>query len=258
MRLSFVEKLSEALRRGEPFAMVTLAEVVGSAPQEPGARLLLLPDGSLHGTVGGGALEHHLIEQARQSLADGRSRCLRIDLARDVGMVCGGSVTAFVEPFARASRAVIFGAGHVCRAVAPLLVTLGFGLTVVDDRPEWASAEGFPEGTEVIARPYLEVAQEMSRWPGAYVLVMTRGHSFDYELLRLLLPLELPYLGVMASRNKAAEFRRRLMEGGLDPATASHLRMPLGLAIGSQSPEEIAVSVAGELIQVRRELQRRR
>jgi xanthine dehydrogenase accessory factor len=255
--LRFNEKLTEALRGHESFALVTLVEITGSAPQEVGARMLVRPDGSIEGTVGGGALEFHLVAQAKEALNDGRPRLLSIHLKDDVGMCCGGAVKAFVEPVQTATPLVIFGCGHVCRTLAPLVSRLGFALTVVDDRPEWADPAAFPENTRVLCQDIGSVCQEITRSGEPFVLAMTRGHSFDFEILRTLVDKGLPYLGIMASKSKARTFCKRLVdEHGVDPALLDRVAMPVGLPIGSQTPEEIAVSIAAQLIQERRKLRK--
>ncbi|MBM4352399.1 MAG: xanthine dehydrogenase accessory protein XdhC [Deltaproteobacteria bacterium] len=244
-------QLVESLSRDRPFAMVTVVETTGSAPQSPGARMLVYEDGSIVGTVGGGAVEHRLIREGREVLDDGRPRLLTFDLAKDVGMICGGRMVAFVEPMLSSFHVVIFGCGHVCRALAPLLVGLDFRVTVVDDRPEWADSSAFPSSVRVVCGPLRDYWGTLARLDRTAVLAMTRSHAFDYELLEHFVTTSVPYVGIMASRSKAAQFRERLAAAGIPREQVDRVRMPVGIPIGGSSVAEIAVSIAAQLVERR-------
>lgn len=251
----YMQILLDTLHGREPFAQVTLIETTGSAPQETGARMMVRADGSIEGTVGGGAVEFRLIKEATEALQDGKSRLLHLDLSKDVGMCCGGAVRAFVEPVRLATPLVIFGCGHVCRALAPMVVRLGFALTVVDDRPEWADPLAFPEGTEVVCDSLESYCHKVEALERSFILVMTRSHSFDFQVLHHFVDRNPAYLGIMASKSKALRFRTDLeKEAGIAAELLDRVAMPVGLKIGSRTPEEIAVSVAAQLVQERRKL----
>jgi xanthine dehydrogenase accessory factor len=245
-------QLVDSLSQERSFAMVTLVETVGSAPQSPGARMLVYDDGSIAGTVGGGAVEYQLIQEARRVLEEGQPKLLRIDLKNDVGMICGGKMTVFVEPVLSNYRVMIFGCGHVSRSLAPLLAGLDFRVTVVDDRPEWADASAFPAGVQVVCKAFCELREGLTGLKRTAVLVMTRSHAFDYELLEHFVTTPTPYLGIMASKSKALEFRKRLAEAGVPQSAIDRVFMPIGISIGSSSPAEIAVSIAAQLIDCRK------
>ena len=251
----YMASLLDALRGKEPFAQVTLIEITGSAPQETGARMMVRSDGSIEGTVGGGAVEFRLIKEAVEALQDGKPRLLAIDLSKDVGMCCGGAVRAFVEPVQLATPLVIFGCGHVCRALAPVVVRLGFALTVVDDRPEWADAKAFPDGTQVVCDSLAAYCHKVESVERSFILVMTRSHSFDFQILHHFVDKNAAYLGIMASKSKALRFRTDLeTEAGIASELLDRVAMPVGIKIGSRTPEEIAVSIAAQLVQERRQL----
>ena len=160
-------------------------------------------------------------------------------------------MTFFVEPMLVRQPIFIFGCGHVCRMTAPLLDSLDFVVTVVDDRKEWADPAAFPEGVQVICEEFSTFRENIEGLENAWVLVMTRAHAFDYDLLRYFAAKEVGYLGIMASKTKAAGFRKSLADEGMDEKRIAKANMPLGLPIGSQTPAEIAVSVAGQLIRQR-------
>ena len=251
MKERFEFEFARALKGTTSFAVVTLVQTSGSAPQQVGAKMLVLHDGTIVGTVGGGAVEFQLIDAAKKAIAARKAEMVPIELQKDVGMICGGAMTFFVEPMLVQQPIYIFGCGHVCRMTARLLDTLDFRVTVVDDREEWADSAAFPESVEVVCDQFENYWDNIDRLDEAYVLVMTRGHSFDWQLLRHFADKEVGYLGIMASRNKAATFRKRLAEEGVDEERIARVTMPLGLPIGSQTPAEIAVSLAAQLIQQR-------
>jgi xanthine dehydrogenase accessory factor len=252
MSRSFFARLAAAAAAGRPFAVVTIVETEGSSPQKPGAKMIVYPDGAIEGTVGGGNIEHRLVKEAMASLAGRQApRLLRYDLKADAGMICGGSMTAYVEPHLGSDPVLVFGCGHVCRALVPLLVSVGFDVTVVDDRSEWADPKAFPAGIKVVCEDMLAHAAARAALAGTYLLIVTRGHALDWKLLRIFVDRDPAYLGVMSSRGKAAELRQRLANEGVPKERIDRVHMPVGLAIGSTTPEEIAVSIAGQLIQER-------
>lgn len=245
-----------------PFTLVTLVEIDGSVPQRVGAHMVVTLDGEQQGTVGGGNLEYRLVALAREMLAQRQeARCVALDLGADLGMACGGQVRAMLEPFGNRHPVVIYGCGHVCRALAPLLVSLEFDVTVVDDRPEWADSSAFPPSVKVECEEMVGHARKLGDLSQAFALVMTRGHLFDFEVLKELLQHAPGYLGVMGSASKRMTVGSMLQSLGLVDAASPHealaafpaLHMPVGLPIGSRTPPEIAVSVAAELVQQRAE-----
>jgi len=253
MDLQFTDKLREALAGERPFALVTIVGTGGSSPQKPGAKMIVFGDGSIEGTVGGGAIEHKIIKDTLVALSAGEAKLVRYSLKEDAGMICGGEMTAYIEPSGAGEPVSIFGCGHVCRALAPALARVGFRVTVVDDRPEWADEAGFPPGVNVVCTSFEDYMAGLGdELDDLYVVVVTRGHAFDYSVLRHFVDRNVRYLGVMASRKKAGELRVRLAQEGVDKAVADSVLMPVGLDIGSVTVEEIAVSIAGELIAVRR------
>jgi len=254
--MSQATRIFQAMRgfdeAGEAFVCVTLAAAKGSVPQEIGAKMLVTENGRACGTIGGGRVEEAAIKQAREVLASkpGAS-CSLIEwnLQKDIGMTCGGVVTFFFEVFRPASwNIAIFGAGHVSQALVRILASLSCRVSVFDTRPEMLSA--LPEAIHVRRRLIEPLENAVDEIPeGAFVAVMTQGHRTDKPVLeRILKTRQFPYLGVIGSASKAAVLRRELRESGLaDPV----FRCPIGLPLGRDTPEEIAISIAAEMLQVR-------
>ena len=245
-------RAAELADAGEAFVVVTLARVSGSAPADAGAKMLVTVAGLDTGTVGGGRVEAKAIDLALAMLRDGVTAPSLVDwsLKADVGMTCGGRVSLVLEPVGVGGwEVVVFGAGHVSQALAPLLVGLPCRVTVVDPRPEWLGR--LPAGVRRVHAP--EPAHEVDALPdGAYVLCMTRGHASDLPVLERLYKSgrDFPYVGVIGSRAKAAVLRKELTAAGIDPKRLA-FHCPVGLPIGTNHPGEIAVSIAAQLLSVR-------
>ena len=157
----------------------------------------------------------------------------------------------FAVPAVRAGRTYVFGGGHVSRALVPVLASVGFRPVVYDDRPEFADPALFPAAEGVLCGDFTDLARQVTVTADDYVVVMTRGHQADYEVLTQVLRSGARYLGCIGSKRKLALCRDRLLEAGFTPEEYARLHAPIGLAIGAQTPEEIAVSVAAEMIAVR-------
>lgn len=241
-----------AMEEGRPAALVTVIAVGGSAPRASGARMLVYGDGQIVGTVGGGVFEHRVIQEALAALQAGSPRRYAVHLTRDLGMCCGGQMEAFIEPVEGRDHLVIHGAGHVGAATARLAAELQFKVTVVDDREEILSQARLPEGVTRLERDPRRVLDELPVGDRAYHLVVTHEHALDQELVALLLPRPLAWLGMIGSRTKVSRFFLRLRAAGMDEALFSRLCAPVGLDIGAETPEEIAVSIVAELVRVRR------
>ncbi|MCB9611755.1 MAG: XdhC family protein [Sandaracinus sp.] len=243
------EALLKLLRDGGRGALATVVRTSGSAPQVPGARLLLRDDGSFVGTVGGGAIEESVLAELRTCLVDGKPRTIRRDLGGDLGMCCGGRMEVFVELVESTPRLVIFGAGHVARPTASFARTCGFEVWVVDDREELNTEERFPGCTRVLDEP-LAAVERIAPRSDDWLFVVTHDHALDEEALDRYARLPHRYLGLIGSRRKVFRILHRLsVRGPLPPL--DRVYAPVGLDLGAVSPEEIAISVLAELVALR-------
>jgi xanthine dehydrogenase accessory factor len=249
------EAVAAVLAAGGRAALVTIVRASGSTPQRVGAKMLVLEDGATVGTIGGGCYENDAFQKARLAMRHGRCELVRYDLNDDMaaesGLICGGQMDVFIEPIAGPPDLYVFGAGHVGRSLADLAATLGFRVHVVDDREKFADAGRFPPGVEVVVDDIPSWLREHRLPEAAYAVVVTRGHRHDLDALRELATRELKYLGLIGSRAKIARLYSTLVEDGLDAARLERVHAPIGLDIGAVTPEEIAVSIAAELVAVR-------
>ncbi|MDI6740565.1 MAG: XdhC/CoxI family protein [Candidatus Edwardsbacteria bacterium] len=252
---AFVRKLSEAVENNTALCVATVIAVEGSSPGKPGFKMLVSTDGSIYGTVGGGEAEMLVIKAAAEKgLTEVKK--LRFELkgqpdAKDgTKMICGGAVEVLLEPVGKTDRLYILGGGHCGVALSRMAAPCGFAVTVIDDRPEWASPEKHPS-SRVVCAPYAEVEKHVSFGPRAFVVIMTHGHDHDEQVLRLCLQHEYKYLGLIASKRKLGLFFERMEKDGVQKEKLAGIFSPIGFDIGSDTPAEIAVSIVAQMIAVR-------
>jgi xanthine dehydrogenase accessory factor len=248
--------MAELERASTPFALATIVSVSGSSPRHVGAKMLVLPDGASLDTLGGGRLEKLVIQDALKSLADGLSVLKNYSLVPEdkggIGAECGGDAQVFIEVRGNRPRLVIVGGGHVGLALAKSASALGFALTVVDPREAYAASERFPSGTEgKHADP--SKAETAALVPtGAFVVILTHSHDLDKEALRHLLDREPVYIGMIGSRRKVKVVLERLEAEGVPREALGQVFTPVGLDIGAETPEEIALSILAEIVHVKK------
>lgn len=244
------EELTRALlavhESGESAALATVVRTAGSTPQVAGARLLLRADDSMLGTVGGGAIEQAVLEPLRACRAGAPAQLVVRELGHDLGMCCGGRMEVFVEPIHAQARLWLYGAGHVARAVAPLAQSLGFEVTVVDEREELNSVARFAGAERLLLDPVSQL-KRMSLGARDWVLIATHDHALDEQVLELALQQAPRYVGLVGSRRKVFRLLERIVRrrGAL---SLERLYAPVGLALDAIEPAEIAVSIAAELV----------
>lgn len=175
--------------------------------------------------------------------------CSALDAGQDAVLNLGEGIGSLTIP--ALSHMYVFGGGHCAFALVPILARIGFRVTLIDDRPAYADPERFPDAEEVLCGDYAALAAQLPIGANDYAAVMTSGHMHDFEVLAQLLRKDFAYLGCMGSRAKAAAVREKLLQAGLPGAAVDRVKTPIGLSIRSETPEEIAVSIAAELIAVR-------
>ena len=261
--------LTRELTAGRAAMLCTVTDSRGSVPRGTGARMLVLEGGEALGTIGGGAVEHQAVQFARELLEQGRSAERTYGLAPggDADMICGGEVDvrfrclapsdvreleAIAREWAPADRVLLFGGGHVARALAKVLSLADYSVEVWDQRPEAVTPALFPDAAALRCGAW-EAALEALAPVAAedYVVVMTPGHQADFTVLAQVLKTPAKYIGCIGSRSMAAAVRSRLLEAGFSEEEVDRVRSPIGLPIGGKAPGEIAVSVAAEMIACR-------
>jgi xanthine dehydrogenase accessory factor len=251
---SVYREVDESLERGEAVALVTIIKTQGSTPQKAGAKMVVSRDGRLRGTVGGGCVEAEVLWKARQAIEKRKCEILSYDYNADEdenGLICGGSVTVFIEPVLPPPRIYIIGAGHVAMPLARVAGIAGFEVVVLDDRIKYANRERFPEAAVVKAGPIADLAEEFSYGDNAYVVIVTRGHTMDEEALRAFIKYDTAYIGLIGSVSKTEKIFARLEKDGIPREKLDQVHSPIGLDLGGGTPGEIAVSIVAEMLAVR-------
>ncbi len=249
---NWIRKLDELQRAEEPLVLVTVTKSRGSSPRDAGAKVIVLSDGTFFGTVGGGRLENLVLSEARKCLADGRSRCVEYNLERDAGMPCGGSVEVFMEVLNTKPKVYVFGGGHVGQAVCRTLAGTPFGVHVIDEREEWVRAERFPEDTvRHHTRPGDFIEEVEWSASATYVVILTHDSQLDQNILSWVIAHPARYIGMIGSKTKWQQTQKTLVAGGARPDDLARVRCPMGIdGIRGKSPQEIAISVAAELLRI--------
>lgn len=247
------------IERDVPAALVTVVGSQGSTPQRPGARMLVLEDGTIFGTIGGGCVEAEMARRARTAIASGKPGLTTYDLtpeqAGEEGLVCGGRMELFIEPLEATPNLFILGAGHVARPLCALANTAGFRVTVLDDREKYATEDRFPDAARVEASSFETCGQTLGITSRSYVVVVTRGHKGDATAIASCLPREPRFLGLLGSKAKMVHVFTDLIERGFSSDDLSGIETPVGIEIGAETPEEIAISIVARMIAVRRGVQ---
>lgn len=329
------EALTGELKAGRGAVLAIIVASSGSTPRGTGSRMLVKEDGTILGTIGGGAVEYRAMQTAMEALEKKESLIQGFTLTRsqvaDIGMVCGGDVVVYfqyvdpqdkafgtlcaqvldalardedswlvlditdaacwqmgiysrrggaagmeipvdlirllsparacqheaggrryyTEPLVQEGTVYVFGGGHVAQELVPVLSHLGFRCVVMDDREKFANPQVFPQAERTIVGDMEHIADYLEIRPRDYVCVMTRGHQFDYYVQRQALAAKPRYMGIMGSRNKIRMVTEKLLEDGFSLEEIEGCHMPIGTAIGAVTPAEIAISIAGELIEAR-------
>ena len=233
---------------GRKVALITVTKVTGSSPASPGQIMAVLGDGSIAGTVGGGASEHCIIKQAVCAIKDGTSIFeFSFDHAES-GMICGGCMSGFGNILGSQAGLCIFGGGHIAQSLARIAVQTGFFVTVVEDRPELAANFDAVKYIVCNADEYDTVDPAIS---SDYVVICTRGHKTDDEALRYCLPRPLKYLGMIGSENKVSALFSKMRSEGVAQAELDRIFAPIGLDIADAVPAEIAVAILAEILLVK-------
>lgn len=327
------EKAKQLMEEHIDFVFVTIIASSGSAPRQAGSRMLVLPDGSTHGTIGGGNVEYtagrHALQVLQEKTSAAKAYRLHPNEAADLGMICGGDVmvyfqyishdntdffrlcsklledwsenrdswlilditdetawnagfygsfsglqnleishpeallgakamqltldgrTYYSEPLQRAGRVYIFGGGHVAQSLVPVLSRINFQCVVFDDRKEFANSAVFPDAVSCVVGDFEHISDFVTIESGDYVCIMSRGHQYDYLVQKQMLATPASYIGVIGSRKKSAAIREKLLKDGFTKEQIARFKTPIGLPIKAETPAEIAISIAGELIEIR-------
>ena len=246
--------LAEMRRKGTSGALCTIIRTKGSTPRSEGSKMLVYEDGSIVGTVGGGEVEARIIKEAIIAIQKGESGIISYDLIDpdqgDPG-ICGGGLEVFIDPIRSPDEIVVIGGGHVGKAVVFLAKWLGFRIVLNDDREEFCSPESVPGADEYIHSDIKDLPDKYQIPSDAAVVMATRNHQVDIHGLPELLAIPTAYIGVISSKRRWKLTKEQLLKSGVKEDNLDRIHAPIGLNIGAETPEEIAVSILAEIISTR-------
>jgi xanthine dehydrogenase accessory factor len=247
-------QLPELKQQGKPFVLCLVTEAQGSTPRKEGARMIVFSDGSIMGTIGGGSVEMQAIAESMHVLESGKPVKKKYQLEDDLQMHCGGNMEIYFEPFFDDLKLYIFGAGHVGREVGKYAKEFGFSIVFIDHRQE-IYKEFDSSYASCIISDYVQSLGEIKFGPRDFIVITTPKHEYDENLLEQLAKEKLAYLGMIGSKRKVAEARKRLLaEKALTEEQLDFVDMPIGIPFHAETPAEIAISIVAKLIDVKNNL----
>jgi xanthine dehydrogenase accessory factor len=252
MNQSILEELAAAWREGRQCILATIAATRGSVPRQTGTKMIVYPGGAISGTIGGGKFEALIVADCLTALDTGttvlKSYVLREDEPGSFGAICGGDVTVLIEPQGLTEALYLIGAGHCAQALARLAGICGFRVTIVEDRAELVdSIES--ANLKITGVPAAEFIASRDWCLNDAIVLVSRNYQLDRDALEAALAKTgFGYIGMIGSRRKVLRVYDELRKRGIDPTALEQVHAPIGLDIGADSPEEIAVSILAEIL----------
>ena len=239
--LSYAEEIDRAYQGGTSVALASLITPAEGGQAGVGTKLFIREDGTTEGTLGEPDLDADAIERAADLMIHGRNDYVSTRSGAEY----------FIEAYTTPPQLVLCGGGHVSKAIAPLAKTLGFRIFVTDDREEFANKDRFPEADIVVAKEPEQALPELPINANSFIVVVTRGHRYDNVALEAAAATHARYVGLMGSKRKTILIYEDLIRGGMSLDRIREIRSPIGLDIHARTPEEIAVSIIGEILMFR-------
>ena len=242
MELDIFDEIQRLRQLGQKAALATVVRIPGAGSSFRTSKMLIREDGSRLGAIGSEAIETEVWAVAESVIREEKSRIMKFETGE-----------IFIEPILPVPRIVIFGAGHIAIQVSKIATIAGFRSTVVDDRPEFANTERFPEAEKIICGTLEQARAQFDADENTYVIIVTRDNQEDKNVLRWAIQTNARYIGMIGGRAKIQSIASELVLEGISRERLEHVNMPIGLDIGAVLPEEIAVAIVAEVIHNRRE-----
>lgn len=249
-----LDKLNECIEKNKSVATVTVVKAEGSTPRGVGSSMLVDEEGNLlAGTIGGGILEEKAKRDAKECIRKKQSTLIDYDLDRNskegkvLPMICGGKVSLFIKVYSSQEELIIAGAGHIAEKLSKMAHILGYSITVLDTRKERLTKELFPNVENLILGDIVKNIKDIEIHNNSYIVIATHGHKFDQDVLETVLRCDAKYIGMIGSLNKVKTCFENLKAKGFTEEDLSKVYTPIGLDLGGESPEEIALAIMAEI-----------
>lgn len=248
-------EIQASLRRGERVVVATVVKTNGAAPCGVGSKMLVRANGSVEGGFAGPRTDGRVVEEGLKALHEGRSYMTHIHIDADLGEAvgsCGATLEVLFEVLRPEPRLIIAGAGYVAQALARLAQALDFRIVVVDDRRDLADPQVFGEKVQLTFGDIPETIRQLEPDEMSWIVIVTRGHQLDKHALQAALESQAAYVGMIGSPSKVRNIYKELLKEGVPPERLSQVHAPIGLDLGAETPDEIALSIAAEMVMLRR------
>lgn len=244
----------ECKTSGKNGVLCLISSTLGSTPRKIGSKMLVYADGSIAGSIGGGKIEHLVIQDALKMMDSQLAKSIDYDLSGEAAMQCGGKVSIYFEVAQSQSTLYIFGAGHIGKVLARYASDFAFKVVLIDNRSE-VLPENKEKGVQYLIGEYPELMPDLEFNPHTFVVATTHKHIHDEEIIAFCLQKPHAYLGMMASKRKAALARKKWKENSeIEQEKIDKIESPIGIKIACETPEEIAISVLAQLIDYKNKL----
>ncbi len=245
-------EIQAALKSGERVAVATVVKTIGAAPCGVGTKMLVRPDGSTSGSFSGAKVDTQVGQTAMEALRDGQSRLIHVHLNADQAVgSCGATLELFIEALHPEPRLIIAGAGYVAQALSRLALNLDFRIVVIDDRRDLADPHVFSDKVQLTFGDIPQTMRELEPDEASWIVIVTRGHHLDKDALRAALETRARYVGMIGSPGKIKNIFRDLLKEGVARERIEQVHSPIGLDLGAETPDEIALSIAAEMVMLR-------
>jgi xanthine dehydrogenase accessory factor len=251
----FYKEIQEALHRGEQLVVATVIKTSGAAPCSIGSKMLIHSDGSTVGEIAGPLTDAQIVRESMEALAEGKTCTTHIHLDADTGEAvgsCGATLELFFEVLRPEPRLIIVGAGYVAQALARLAAHLDFRIIAVDDRRDLADPHSFGEKVQLVFGDIPETIRKLEPDEASWIVIVTRGHNLDKEALQTALETRAAYVGMIGSPSKVKHIFKELLKVGVPQERLAQVHAPIGLDLGAETPDEIALSIASEIVMLRK------
>lgn len=243
-------KALKAAQKGQKYAFATIVETTKKGtPRKTGAKMVVLEDGTLYGTIGGGRNESQAHQECLKAIRCQKPSLVTYDLfGKEEQSVCGGQMKVFIEPFIEKKHLVICGAGHIALPLSVIAKILDYTVTIIDNRRSFANTKRFPHVDKIIVGNHASKLSQIPIDHNTNIMIMTQGHEFDFECVKAVVRSKAGYLGVISSKPKRNMLFKLLKRTRVPDKLIKNIHIPAGIDIGGQTPEEIAVSISAELV----------
>src|SRR6266478_6431995 len=245
--------IQTSLKRGERIAVATVVKTIGAAPCGVGTKMLIRADGTTSGSFSGSRVDTQVAQMAMQALREGQSSIAHVHLDPDQAVgSCGATLELFIEVLYPEPRLIIAGAGNVAQALARLATQLDFRIAVVDDRRDLADPQVFGDKVQLTFGDIPQTIRELEPDEASWIVIVTRGHNLDKDALHAALETNAAYVGMIGSPSKVKHIFKDLLKEGLTAERLARVHAPIGLDLGAETPDEIALSIAAEMLMLRK------